>query len=256
MGTITWAGTARTAFVHLSQGGLLKPTGLWDLLSPTMNEFWPAAVGATGADYLDATGVRSVLMQLSAERAPHPVPDDHDLSIGIATTLGALPGSGGRPPRYGGLDRVEVRDLGVQDGPVHARWSAWWLWFTAGEHGAIHPLHEPAPKVVVDQDDVLDAPLPVPRIEGGVAASRFRWTSRETDMNDHVFFLSYPQRAENALADAGLDTGALHRWHVWFVRPSFLHEAMTAEVAPDADGWMVALRNDERGEVAAYVRAS
>lgn len=255
MGTVVWEGTARTAFAHLSQGGLLKPTGLLDLLSPTMNDFWPAAVGSTGADYLAATGVRSLLMQLSIERAAHAVADDHDLALRMVTTLGHQPAAAGKPARYGGVDRVEVRSADGPDGPVHATWTAWWLWFTLGAAG-IQLLHEPAPGVLVDQDDMLDAPLPVPRLDGGDVASRFRWSSRETDMNNHVFFLSYPQRAENALADAGIDTSALHRWHAWFVRPSFLHEAMTAVVAPDADGWMVALRNDERGEVAACVRAS
>lgn len=253
MGTVQWEGAARTAFAHLSQGGLLKPTGLLDLLSPTMNDFWPAAVGSTGADYLEATEVRSLLMQLSIERAAHPVADDHDLALDMVTTLGYMPGSGGKPPRYGGVDRVQVRSADDINGPVHATWTAWWLWFRIGPRG-IEVLHDPAPKVLVDQDDALDPPLPVPRMDTADVASRFRWSSRETDMNNHVFFLSYPQRAENALADAGIDTSALHRWRAWFVRPSFLHEAMTAEVARDGDGWMVALRNDARDEVAAYVR--
>lgn len=251
MATVQMRGTARTAWGHLSQGGLLKPTVVWDLASPTLNEFWPTATGDSGNAYLDTTGVRTLLLQVAVERVTRPVPDEHDLLVEVDTTLGALPGD---TPRYGGFDRIRLRD---PDGDaVVASWTGWWLWFRAGEHGALSLLHEPAPGVIVDQDDVLPEAVRPPRSAQPAVGTRFRWTARETDTNDHVFSLAYLERAENALADQGVDTSTLHRWHVWFQRPSFLGEAMACEIEHTTDGRLVALRNTARDEVSAVVRAS
>lgn len=257
MTTLRWSGTARTAFAHLSQGSLLKPTALWDLMSASLNEFWPLATGGSGNDFLARTDVRTLLMQVAIERTREPVPDEHDLVVDFATTLGALPGGDTRPPRYGGIDRVVLRDPGRPDGDdVVARWTAHWLWFHALDDGGLTLLHEPAPGVIVAQDSALEEPERPPRPGGAVPGLPFRWTARETDTNDHVFSLSYVERAENALADAGVDTAALHGWRAWYQRPSFLREQMSPEVEQGEGEWTVVLRNVARDSVSAVVRAT
>ena len=257
MATLEWSGAARTAFAHLSQGSLLKPTAVWDLMSAALNEFWPLATGGSGNDFLARTDVRTLLMQVALERSREPVPDEHDLTVDFATTLGALPGDQARPPRYGGIDRVVLRDPARPPGQdVVARWTAHWLWFRAADDGGMTLLHQPAPGVIVDQDDELEAPPRPPVAEGAAAGLPFRWTARETDTNDHVFSLSYLERAENALADAGVDTAALHGWRVWYQRPSFLREQMSPAVEAGNGEWTVALRNVARDAVCAVVRAT
>ena len=251
MATVRMRGTTRTAWAHLSQGGLLKPTAMWDLTASTLNQFWPTTTGASGNDYVARTGMRTLLLQVALERAPRPVPDEHDLSVEVDTTLGALPGA---MPRYGGLDRMLLRTPG--DGGVVATWTGWWLWFRQDEDGGVSLLHEPAPGLIVDQTDELQEAVRPPRLERATVGTRFRWTARETDTNDHVFSLAYLERAENALADEGVDTSGLHRWHAWFMRPSFLGETTVCETETHEGGWLVALRNVERDEVSAVVRAS
>lgn len=251
MAVVRMRGTARTAWAHLSQGGMLKPTALWDLTASTLNEFWPAATGGSGNDFLAGTGVRTLLLQVAIERAARAVPDEHDLLVEVDTTLGRLPGP---TPRFGGLDQMRLRD--PRDGGVVASWHGWWLWFRTDEDGAISLLDQPAPGVIVDQDDVLAGAARPPGLERPEPGAEFRWTARETDTNDHVFSLAYLERAENALADHGLDTTALHHWRVWFLRPSFLGEQTTPEVDPGDGEWTVGLRNGARDQLSAVVRAS
>lgn len=255
MGTVRWSGTARTAFGDLSQGNLLKPTALWGLMAPVINEFWPNATGRPGNDFLAATDCRTLLMHLVIERRAVPVPDEHDVVVEIVTPLGAQR-PGGRAPRYGGIDQVRFIDPERPAGDqVVATWKGWWLWFRAGEHGSMRLLDQPAPGVALEQDDTLEEPERPPRLDAAEPGSRFRWTSRETDTNDHVFSLSFVERAENALADRGVDTGQVHRWQTWWLRPAFLGEAMLPQVEERDGEWLIALRNLERDEVSAVVRA-
>ena len=81
------------------------------------------------------------------------------------------------------------------------------------------------------------------------------WRRRETDVNHHVTAYAYLERAENALADARLDTGCLHRAGMWFRRPSRLGELMTSSCEDlDDDTLLVTLTREESYELCVTVR--
>ena len=66
---------------------------------------------------------------------------------------------------------------------------------------------------------------------------------------------AYLERAENALADARLDTGGLHRAGMWFRRPSRLGDLMTSSYEDlDDDTLLVTLTREESDELCVTVR--
>ena len=106
-----------------------------------------------------------------------------------------------------------------------------------------------------DQTEELPSTEAPPPSSARADGGRFRWTSRETDVNHHVTAYAYLERAENALADARLDTGCLHRAGMWFRRPSRLGELMTSSCEDlDDDTLLVTLTREESYELCVTVR--
>lgn len=255
MATVGVDGRGVVGFGDINQAGLLKPTAVFRLMTGALDHWWPAATGLPGPEFLEKTELRSAMVQLEIVRSTVRVPDEQELVLDFACDLGAAHPGSGKPPRYGGRDRLALRPADEPGAPAVATWTAWWLWFRQGDGGRLRLLDEPAPGLLAEQDDRFDDMEPAPAVDAGEDASTFRWTSRETDLNEHVFFMSYVERGENALADAGVDTGTLHRWRTWFLRPAFLGERMTAQVEQRGDAFLVALHNEDRSEVSAVVRA-
>jgi hypothetical protein len=86
---------------------------------------------------------------------------------------------------------------------------------------------------------------------GSAAEHRFRWALRETDMNNHVTFAAYLERAENALADAQLDAASPDRASIWFSRPSFAGELMRSVICDDDGAFLVRFMREQSGELCA-----
>ena len=146
--------------------------------------------------------------------------------------------------QYGGYDEIELSD--AEQAPL-GWWSQHWLWFSH-ERGA--PLDRPAPGIEIDQTDELP---PVPARPDASSASaaehRFRWAVRETDMNNHVTFAAYLERAENALAGAQLDAASPDRASMWFRRPSFAGELVRSVIGDDE--FLVQFMREQSGELCA-----
>lgn len=257
MGEVAVTGSARLGFSDISQHGELKPTAVFRLLSGALDHWWEKATGLPGPDFLEETGLRNAMVQLDIAVAPVTVHDEQEVVLDFSCTLGAMPGREGRPPRFGGRDLLAVRPAGDPTADPVAVWTAWWVWFRPGEDGRLRLVNEPAELLRTDQDDIIGDAEPTPEPVEPRPSSAFRWTARETDMNDHVFFLSYLERAQNTLADLGLEEASLRRWHVWFQRPAFLGEYMVPRVGQAPGGEpLVALHNQARDETSAIVRAS
>ncbi|MGI8335643.1 hypothetical protein ACRYCC_37305 [Actinomadura scrupuli] len=148
----------------------------------------------------------------------------------------------GRDPEYGFVDALRVRR--DRDGAVIADLTSHSLWIDFGGG---------APRVATAPPDGLDCPLeelpPVdpPPVPGEpVASMRFRWTARECDVtNDHVSFPRYAERAENALADAGIALPDRPVWQGWY-RYEFVGDDRTTVVTSrDGDSIVFGFIRDE-----------
>jgi hypothetical protein len=109
-----------------------------------------------------------------------------------------------------------------------AEWSCDWLWLDLRSGGTAGFLRYPPRNLDVDLVE-LDRPDRRPDVAVGGGLD-FRWSRRETDLNGHVFFMCYLERAENALADlhGGFDAD---EWELWYSMPSFAGERMRLRVA-------------------------
>jgi hypothetical protein len=147
-----------------------------------------------------------------------------------------------REPEYGFVD--ELRVLREADGAVLADLTMNTVWVDAGENG---PRIAPAPPRGLNCPlRELPAIEPLPAVAEPLATARFHWTERECDVtNRHVSFPSYVERAENALADAGLAMPERPVWQGWYRYEFVGDDWATVTASRDGGAFVLGFRRDE-----------
>jgi hypothetical protein len=210
---------------------------------------FPLLTESSRAEYFATHDLQPIMRQLEIAREPRGTELDAGLSVRFTARLGFTLDARSGSRRYGSHDGIQ---LVGEHGESLARWTQHWLWF-APTTGTL--LEEPAPGLRADQSEELPSTEPPPRLSSGVGGTRFRWTQRETDVNRHVTAYAYLERAENAMADAGLAARGHRRAGLWFRRPSFLGDLMSiSREELDEDTLLVALTREETDELCVVVR--
>lgn len=243
--------SVRCGFDTLDEDGHLKRSTVMRFVMGSYGRTMEVWEAASRGEYLAKHAVSPITAHIELTCKPARLHIDQPLEVRAASVYGFVPGGDDAPPRYGGTDRFDVVD---GDDTVVAVWRQHWFWHRP-ETGQL--LHEPAPGVPVGQDQPVEPPPRRPRLDQPEARRWFRWTVRETDANRHINVLGYLERAENAIADAdGLDLDAAGDAHLWFRRPTFLADAMVADVGWGEDALLVELRRAEHDELCATLAFS
>jgi hypothetical protein len=235
--------------MDVDQDGLLKPSSMFRFVAAGYAGMFPLLTESPRAEYFATHDLQPIMRHMEVAREPRGARLDAGLSVRFTARLGFTRDARSESRRFGGHDAIHLVDA---HGETLARWTQDWLWF-APKTGAL--LAEPAPGLRTDQSDELPSPEAPPRSSAEAEGGRFRWTQRETDVNRHVTASAYLERAENAVADAGLDAGGLHHADLWFRRPSLVGDLMTSSCDEHDDGTLlVSLARAEPDEVCALVR--
>ena len=243
MAAVHWTDRQRIGFADIDQDRRIKFSSMIRLVGAGYTGLFAQLTTVDRADYFTAYGLTPITTYAQLERVPSSMKLDTEVELSYGASLGFVRGRRSEACRFGGYDEIELSD--AERVPL-GWWSQRWLWFSQ-EHGA--PLDRPAPGLEVDQTDELP-PVPTrPDPSSNTAAEHgFRWALRETDMNNHVTFAAYLERAENALADAQLDPASPDRASIWFSRPSFAGELMHSVIGEDDGELLVQFSRAQSGE--------
>lgn len=241
--------TAEVSFETLHQRRLVKPTHVYRYADAPGTQWWRRAVGMTHSDYYRRYRLGAVLTYLAVDVFDVPLMPQDAITVEYDGPLGRYVYSPDKPARYGGLDHLA---LIAEDGREAARLRSYWLWFRTPEQGRPGTIAEPPP-LFPPRDEVFD-PHPAAPAVTGTLATRFRWTRRETDLNQHVNSLSFLERAENAVAEAGLAVSPTGRWEIWYAKPGFEGRQVDAYVAEAATHIDVRLTDTEATHPLATLR--
>ncbi|QXJ21425.1 hypothetical protein AGRA3207_002277 [Actinomadura graeca] len=239
-------------FYGITGRGTLQAQELFRFMERTGPQWWLPVSGTTREEFWTSTG--HVLM------ARHTVvrvleggcrPSDA-VTVEHAISHGRRPRPG-RDPEFGFVDRLAVRR--DADGLVIADLTSDTVWVD---------VRDGSPKVAAAPPGGLDCPFeelppiePYPEAGEPVATGSFRWTARETDVtNRHVSFPSYAERAENALADAGIPVPDRHVWEGWYRLGFAAGEATTATVGRAGAAFVVGFAPQDRTRPRVHVRMS
>lgn len=245
MGTLTFDDTVQCGFHVLDQRGRLKFGSVIQIVMDRYGRAVQAWSKTSRGAYTARTGLAPIVTSLKLARAPHQLHIDQKMNLRIAGDYGFFPGAGDAPARFGGRDRIEL----TTEGATVVSMGQHWLWHHV-RSGDL--LHEPAPGVATSQDQELAKPPARPRLLDPSVEGQFRWTPRETDLNQHINVLGYLERAENVLANAdGLDPETAASVRLWFRRPSFLDDLMTARAGTEGDAMIVELQQASSGNLCA-----
>jgi hypothetical protein len=246
MSAVQWTERQRIGFLDIDQDRRIKFTSMIRFVAAGYAGLFSQLRTVDRADYFTTHGLTPITTYVQLERASRTTPLDIEIELRYGATLGFVHGRQSDLRRYGGYDEIELSD--AERAPL-GWWSQHWLWFSQ-EHGA--PLDRPAPGIEIDQTDELP-PVPARPDPSSASAAehRFRWALRETDINNHVTFAAYLERAENALADAQLDAVAPDRASMWFRQPSFAGELMRSVIGDDDDAFLVQFMRNQSGELCA-----
>ena len=246
MAAVHWTDRQRIGFADIDQDRRIKFSSMIRLVGAGYTGLFSQLTTVDRADYFTAQGLTPITTYAQLERVSSSVKLDTEVELRYGATLGFVRGGRSEVFRFGGNDEIELSD--AERVPL-GWWSQRWLWFSQ-EHGA--PLDRPAPGLDVDQTDELTPVPPRPDPSSDTAAEhRFRWALRETDMNNHVTFAAYLERAENALADAQLEPASPDRVSIWFSRPSFTGELMHSVIGDDEGALLVQFSRAQSGELCA-----
>lgn len=149
---------------------------------------------------------------------------DDDVTITVDNRIGYHLGS---KRRYGGIQEFAI----TKTGTLVASLRHYWVWFS---FTTLTTFSEPAPgaKPGISQDEEL-APMPAPPdLAAAAPAGSFRWTMRDTDLNQHVQSLAWIERAENVAADALGRAESYRKAGIWFRQPALAGEEMAPQVVP------------------------
>jgi hypothetical protein len=211
-------------FYSVTGAGALQMKDLFTAMEHTGPQWWHTVAGIGRQEFWDRAGRTLVgrLFTILIERNDcHP---DEQVEIRHEILHGHRPWRGDQR-EWGFADIVDVSRV---DGPRLGRLVNDTVWVE---------LKETGPAVATTGPDGLDCPdveLPpidrMPVLEEPKELGTFRWTVRESDINGHVSQVSYLDRAENALADAGVQLTVPFRCQAWFKRPAFTLEETVALV--------------------------
>lgn len=247
MGTLAFEDTVQCGFHVLDQHGQLKFGAVMQIVMDRYGRAVESWSKTSRGAYTARTGLAPISTFIAVARSPHQLHIDDEVELRIAGDYGFVPGSGDTPARYGGQDRIELTAAGT----TVASWTQHWLWHHV-RSGDL--LHEPAPEIGTSQDQEIAKPPPRPRPHAPSIEERFRWTPRETDLNQHINVLGYLERAENVLANADdLGTEDAASVQLWFRRPAFLGDLMTARAEREGEGeaMIVELQQESTGNLCA-----
>ena len=246
MAAVRWTDRQRIGFADVDQDRRIKFSSMIRFVGAGYTGLFSQLSTVDRADYFTDHGLTPITTYAQLERVSSSTPIDTEVELRYCVTLGFMRGRRSAARRFGGYDEIELSD--AERVPL-GWWSQHWLWFSR-EQGA--PLDRPAPGLEIDQTDELPPVLTRPDPSSRTAAEhRFRWALRETDINNHVTFAAYVERAENALADAQLDAGSLNRVSIWFSRPSFAGELMHSVIGDDDGALLVQFSRAHSGELCA-----
>jgi hypothetical protein len=249
MAAVHWTDRQRIGFADIDQDRRVKFSSVIGFVGAGYSGLFSQLTTVDRVDYFTTHGLTPITTHAQLERASRDTPLDTEVELRYNVTLGFVRGRRSDMRRYGGYDDIELRDA---ERVLLGWWSQHWLWFSQ-ERGA--PLDRPAPELEIDQTDELP---PVPTrpdsCSGNSVENRFRWALRETDINNHVSFAAYLERAENAVADAQLDVASPDRVSIWFSRPSFAGELMHSVICADEGAFLVQFVRAQSDELCATLR--
>lgn len=216
MGETTWRSRDVVGWLDHDQSGVLKLTSVVKFAWAAYRQFTVELAGLSRIDYFTKHGCAPVIAFLEVTSAGPATRLDDEIHMDVRARVGFVPGEA---PRYGGITLLTLTDEnGVELGQLRNHW----FWFNTETRSV---QREPV-FATVDQDEALEEPPERPRLGGDANVQPFRWALRDTDLNHHANTAAYLERAENAIADLGLDAVPLRQAKMWFRRPSFLGETM------------------------------
>lgn len=244
---IIW--TTEVAFETLHQHRLFKPTHVYRYADIPTTQWWHACIGMSHSAYYGKYRLGAVLTYLAVDIFDVAMMPQDPVTVRFKTSLGRYAFAPEKPPRYGGIDDLR---LVSGDGREAARVTSYWLWFRTPVEGKPGTIAEPPP-LFAPADRLFDPHSQAPAF-AGTPAGEFRWTRRETDLNQHVNSLSFLERAENALADAGVTPAPTGRFEIWYQKPGFVGQRTAAFWERAEEGIRVRLANADTGQPMTVLR--
>lgn len=238
------------SFYTTNQDGQLKMQDVFRMWERAAPRWWEQVTGMKRADYWDRIHHRIVARYARVSTFS----GGRQAGETIATRL--VTKSGLRPRRDGGLEAGAVdcfHALDAQGQLLAEVVQAWtWLDMSAGKPA----VAQRTPAGLQCRQHELPSVEDMPTVAADAPRLTFRWTLRETDPNRHVTFLSYVERAENAVAELQLPASP-SVWEGWYRRECHAGELMTAALGQDAQGRIVVeLSSVEDGQRRAILRGS
>lgn len=235
-----FTGTEELGFFTLAQDGSVKIPDLfraWERLAP---QWWEYATGAARDRYWKSVQHFVVSRYAKVTCASGGWRVGTRVKTRLVTTAGTRPRSDGGV-EAGAVDRFEMRD---EDGALVGAVEQAWTWMDASSNAGPRVARQPPPGLRCAQHS-LPAVEKTPSPENLSPVEQFTWSVRETDINRHVSFLSYFDRADNALARQGPSCSPPRTWEAWYRRECVANEPMTTLVGPlDTDGLHLVLVGD------------
>lgn len=215
-------GVDTPGFFSLTQDGTLKIIDLfraWERLAPL---WWQHVTGTSRDAYWKSVGHFIVARYAKVTCAAQGLEVGTRMLTRLVTSAGTRPrGAGGQ--EAGAVDRFEMRR--EADGLLVGAVEQAWTWIDAS--GA-KPVVAAAPPPGLHCIQHALAPVPtLPQEDALEEIDRFTWSARETDPNRHVSFLSYFDRADDALVKAEGSAGpGPFSWESWYRRECLAGEPM------------------------------
>lgn len=238
------------ALRSLSHLGGLKPSQLSDFHDPAARAFFHDLTGEIRFAFFERAGVRAVITHLAVETTTARLQPDEPVTVIFRMAVGVVEGSAPeRPerPRLGATTTMEV----FHDDACIVRWDDHARWVRL-EDGVPRPVETLPPEFEPAWVGTLPrAPRP-PKLEGWGPVTTFTWGPRDTDLNEHVFFLSYLERVEDAFAERRSSHEPPQRCEMWFRSPAFLGERMQVLEAAHGQGRYACLQRTEDMVPCAY----
>jgi hypothetical protein len=233
------------SYPAITQRGTVKPTHVLQMFEDVAAGWWRDVAGTDRWSYFARHEVRVLVRYVAVHTPAVRVTPGTPLGAELAVVLGPDPRHG----RYGGHDELTVR---APDDTVVARWTSQWYWLDWRTDGAPTPRNQPPPDLPVPPTPLPQLPAR-PRGGDSTVLSEFIFTERETDLNNHVFFVAYLERGENTLADAGVTTGQFDTCRCWYLRPAQAGWSIVPAVDATADRCAIELRLASGGPPAAVL---
>jgi hypothetical protein len=240
-------GTETLGFFSLAQDGSVKIPDLfraWERLAPL---WWQEATGTSRAAYWNSVRHFIVARYAKVTCAAGGLQVGAQVTTRLVTTAGTrVRGDGSL--EAGAVDRFKV--LRKADGALIGAVEQAWTWMDASGDKPVL-ANQPPPGLRCPQHALPPVEEMPPQAKLALV-DQFTWSTRETDANRHISFLSYFERADNALAACGETYRLPYTWESWYRRECAAGEAMqTMAGTRGADGLQIVLlgESDKRRRV-------